>query len=75
MSGTPLATFLRDHRAMHLASTDKPLPPALLERLHLGQRLALVRDGHVVGAVVTVEDLQLLELTDHGLSVVEEASL
>lgn len=75
MSSQPLAAFLRDHRAMHLANVEDPLPAGLLERLRTGQRLALVKDGAVIGAVVTLDDLSLLDLMDHGISVVEDVSL
>lgn len=75
MSSLPLAAFLRDHRAMHLTDVEQPIPASLLERLKFGQRLALVKEGQVVGAVVTLDDLHLLDLTDHGLTVVEEVSL
>lgn len=72
MTSIPLAAFLRNHRAMHLADAENPLPSAFLERLQRGQRLALVQGGHVVGAVVPMEDLQLLELADHGLTLAED---
>ncbi len=73
MSPISLRDFLRVHPGMTLVDADRAIPEALLERVSKGiNRLVLAKDGVAIAAVVTLADLDLLEITDHGFEVVAE---
>lgn len=68
MTPIPLKQFLQDHRGMILLDADRPIPPSMLDLvLRKGQRLVLAAEGKALAAVVCLDDLSLLEMTDHGV--------
>ncbi len=75
MSGIGLREFLHQNLGMPLVDATEATPPNMLELVKRGEkRLALVQDGMVVAAIVPTWDLELLEITDHGISVVTDGA-
>lgn len=59
-----LKTFLRQNPRIGLAEAERPVSGAQLKWVEGGGRLALIQDGQVVAAVVSLDDLQLLVALD-----------
>ena len=71
MHGIDIREFLRQNLGIPLVNATEAAPPDMLKLVvREGKRLALIQDGLVVAAIVPTWDLELLEITDHGISVV-----
>ncbi len=76
MTKLNLREFMRQNLGMPLVDATRVLPQNMLERVERGgRRLALVQDGMVVSAIVPTRDLELLEITDPGVSLVSDEAL
>ena len=74
MTTMPLSDLLRVHPGATLVDAERAIPEKLMERVSKGHnRLILAKDGQAVAAVVNLSDMELLEYTDHGIELMQEA--
>lgn len=70
MTSMPLNDFLAVHPGMTQVDAREVIPAELLERASLcNRRLVLTLDGRAMGVVVSLADLDLLEVTAHGIEL------
>jgi len=74
MSEAQVREFIMNYPGMPLVDASNPLPTRMLERISReGGRMGVVLDGKVCAAIVPLSDLELLEITDHGINVMHPA--
>lgn len=74
MTAMPLNDFFKIHPGMTQVDATQPIPASLLERAALcNRRLVLTLEGKAMGVVVSLADLDLLEITCHGIELEPQA--
>lgn len=65
-----LKVFLRRHPRIGLLDGTRPIPEKMFQVVRDRKaRVALVLDGIPMAALVPLDDLDLLEVTEHGVSI------